>query len=136
MYSDPAPDLAVRPRVLIADDDSVVRSSLNLQLGRAFDVVGAARDAAEAIVLAAELQPDVAVVDVEMPGGGGVHAARGIAACSPSTVVMALSVDESREVVLEMLNAGAVTYVRKGADSHRLVATVMRCLEVPRAPAA
>jgi DNA-binding NarL/FixJ family response regulator len=119
---------AGKPRLLIADDDPVVRSALGQQLAGHFELVGAARDAAEAVELAGELQPDIAIVDVEMPGGGGPHAARGIAAISPSTAIVALSIDESREVVLEMLNAGAVTYVRKGTRSHDLVDTLLHCL--------
>lgn len=118
-----------RPRLLIADDDAVVRSALSMQLASVFDLVTPACDAAEAVALAAEHRPDVAIVDVEMPGGGGVEAARGIAACSPTTAIVALSVDESRAVVLEMLEAGAVTYVRKGVSGSQLVSTLLHCIK-------
>ena len=126
-------DGADKPRLLIADDDHVVRSALAQQLAGHFELVGAARDAAEAVVLAGEQQPDIAIVDVEMPGGGGPYAARGIAAISPSTAIVALSIDESREVVLGMLNAGAVTYVRKGTRSRDLVDTLLQCVATVRA---
>jgi DNA-binding NarL/FixJ family response regulator len=125
-----------RPRLLIADDDRVVRSALSLQLGNAFELVGAARDAAEAVDLANQHQPDVAVIDVQMPAGGGPYAAAGIAACSPSTVILALSVDESHHIVTEMINAGAMTYVRKGASAQQLVDVLMRCIEAQRRLAA
>jgi DNA-binding NarL/FixJ family response regulator len=128
----PAPnssDAGRRPRLLIADDDAVVRSALSMQLASVFDLVTPACDAAEAVAFAAEHQPDVAIVDVEMPAGGGVEAARGIAACSPTTAIVALSVDESRAVVLEMLEAGAVTYVRKGISGSQLVSTLLHCIE-------
>ena len=120
---------APRPRLLIADDDSVVRSALSLQLSNAFQVVGSARDAAEAVALAGELQPDLAIVDVEMPAGGGPRAARGIGAASPSTAIVALSIDESRDVVLEMLDAGAVTYIRKGVSGRELLSTLLQCIK-------
>jgi DNA-binding NarL/FixJ family response regulator len=117
-----------RPRLLIADDDAVVRSALAQQLAGHFELVATARDAAEAVELAAETRPDLAIVDVEMPAGGGPHAARGIADCSPSTAIVALSIDESRDVVLEMLGAGAVTYVRKGIRSPDLIDTLLHCV--------
>ena len=128
----PAPNSSgggTRPRLLIADDDAVVRSALSMQLANICELLAPARDAAEAVAFAAEHQPDIAIVDVEMPAGGGVEAARGIAACSPSTAIVALSIDESRHVVLEMLEAGAVTYVRKGVSSHELVSTLLHCIE-------
>jgi DNA-binding NarL/FixJ family response regulator len=116
------------PRLLIADDDKVVRSALSLQLAGTFKLVGAAADAAEAVALAAEHEPDIAIVDVEMPEGGGVAAARGIALCSPATAIVALSIDESRDVVLEMLDAGALTYVRKGIAGQELISMLMQCV--------
>ncbi len=117
------------PRVLIADDDPVVRSALAMQLNTGFEVVGAARDAAEAIVLAEQHQPDIAILDVDMPEGGGVHAARGIASCSPDTAIVAYSADESRSGVLDMIGAGAITYLRKGIPRHELTETLQRSLD-------
>jgi DNA-binding NarL/FixJ family response regulator len=108
------------PRLLIADDDAVVRWALGLQLGRSFTIVGGARDADEAIELAALHQPDVAIVDVRMPGGGGVRATREIAARAPATAIVALSSDDGDLIVRAMLQAGAVTYVRKGIDAREL----------------
>ena len=131
MSSFPTPrksEAADKPRLLIADDDTVVRSALAQQLAGHFELVGAARDAAEAVELAAAQKPDIAILDVEMPAGGGPHAARGIAAISPSTTIVALSIDESRDVVLEMLDAGAVTYVRKGAGGRHLIDTLLHCI--------
>jgi DNA-binding NarL/FixJ family response regulator len=114
---------------LIADDDPVVSSMLCDQLSREFDIVAGARDAAEAIALAGEHQPDVAIIDVQMPGGGGLRATREIHTCAPQTAIVALSGDESRHVVLAMLDAGAVTYVRKGVSGHELARTLHRAME-------
>jgi DNA-binding NarL/FixJ family response regulator len=108
------------PRVLIADDDPDVRAVLSAQLAPGFHVVGAAADTDEAIALAGEHQPDIAIVDVQMPGGGGVRATQGIRAAAPGTAIVALSADESERIVLEMLTAGAVTYIRKGVAADEL----------------
>ncbi len=104
------------PRVLIADDDADVRAVLATQLDGDFEVVASARDADEAIALAAEHQPDIAIVDVQMPGGGP-SATRGIRSAAANTAIVALSADESERIVLEMLNAGAVAYLRKGVSA-------------------
>ena len=109
------------PSVLIADDDSVVRTTLHGRLSGEFEVVATAADAEEAVALAAEHQPDVAVVDVQMPGGGGLAAARGIREQSPRTAIVAFSSDESRQGVMDMLDAGAMTYVRKQSPHEELV---------------
>lgn len=103
-----------RPTLLIADDDPVVRAALSAQLAREFDVVAVAADAAEAIALAAEHQPDAALLDVDMPAGGAQEAVPQIATCSPGTCMVILSGDEARQVVIALLSAGAMAYIRKG----------------------
>lgn len=116
-------------RLLIADDDQLVRSVLSSQLGGEMDVVAVASDAEEAIAAAREHKPDVALIDVQMPGGGGIHAAREISRDCPETAIVALSADESHDVVLDMLNAGAMSYIRKGAPSHEIVDALMQSIE-------
>lgn len=108
-------------RLLIADDDHLVRSVLTSQLGDALDVVAVAQDAEEAIAATLEHKPDVALIDVQMPGGGGLHATREISRQCPSTAIVALSADESHDVVLEMLNAGAMSYVLKGTSRDEIL---------------
>jgi CheY-like chemotaxis protein len=105
---------SARPTLLIADDDPIVRTTLTTALGREFEVVGAAGDSDEAVSIAALKHPDVALVDVAMPGGGGITAVRGIVASSPATAVVVLSGDEVDSVVRELLRAGASSYLRKG----------------------
>jgi DNA-binding NarL/FixJ family response regulator len=102
------------PRLMIADDDPVVRSMLELSLGNDFDVVGMAVDSDQAIELARHSQPDAAIVDVDMPKGGGLSAVRGILEVAPDTAIVIMSGDESDAVVRELILAGAMTYQRKG----------------------
>ena len=104
----------VRPTLLIADDDPVVRSTLPPRLGGDFNVVAVADNATDAIELAEQHHPDAALIDVEMPGGGAFEAVPEIATRSPATSIVILSADESDQVVLKLLNAGAIAYVRKG----------------------
>ena len=119
-----------RIRVLVAEDEEAVREALVdlLTSDAAIDVVGSAKDADEAIEMAASSKPDVALVDVKMPGGGGVRAAREIRANSPQTHVVALSAYEDRRTVLEMLRAGAVGYVVKGTSADEILRTIRRSL--------
>jgi len=117
------------PRVLIADDDPDVRAVLHAQLtSGGFDVVATAADTDEAIALAAAHRADIAIVDVQMPGGGGVRATHEIKAVAPETAIVALSADESERIVLDMLTAGAVTYIRKGVAAEELGALLLESL--------
>lgn len=113
---------SARPTLVIADDDPVLRRTIGALVAGTFDVVGLAADAEEAIALSERNRPDVALVDVQMPGGGGLHATQGIAAYSPGTAVVILSGDEEHSAVLELLAAGAVSYLRKGGSVDELVA--------------
>jgi len=114
-------------RVLIADDDPRIRRVMELFLEReGLEVAAVAADAEEAIRLAAAERPDVALLDIRMPGGGGPAAARGIAALSPETRIVAHSALEDREPVLEMLRAGAVGYLLKGMDPEELAEATRR----------
>jgi DNA-binding NarL/FixJ family response regulator len=120
---------AGRPRLLIADDDPVVRAALKAQLGGDFDIVGAAEDAIEAVKLAQEHQPDAALIDVDMPGGGAIQAVPQIAKRSPRTCMVILSSDESPELVVGLLSAGAIAYVRKGVGGPELAKTLAASLK-------
>ena len=111
-----------RIRVLIADDEQIVRESLASVIGSdpSLEIVGSAEDAQGAIDLAAWRLPDVALLDVRMPGGGP-RAAAEIARLSPSTRVLALSAAEDRESVLAMIRAGALSYVGKTASNEEIL---------------
>jgi DNA-binding NarL/FixJ family response regulator len=109
-----------RRRLIIADDDFVIQSLLSASLDDVFDVVGVASDSEEAIELARDTRPDVALVDVQMPKGGGRSAVRGIVEVSPDTAIVVLSGDESDAMVRELIGAGAVAYCRKGIEPAEL----------------
>ena len=128
MHDPSSPEGGSLPRVLIADDDPDVRAVLSAQLAPDFHVVGTATDTDEAIALAAEHQADIAIVDVQMPGGGGLRATQEIRAVAPDTAIVALSADESERIVLDMLTAGAVTYIRKGIGAEELAALLRESL--------
>jgi len=112
-------------RVLVADDDAALREALaSLVKGDdRLELIGAAGSAEQAIELAARERPDVALVDVRMPGGG-VDAAHGIGERSPETKVIALSAHDDRTTVLEMLEAGVVGYLVKGASIESIVESI------------
>lgn len=119
-----------RIRVMIAEDESAVRDALGdlIASDPDMDLVGAAKDAAEAIEIALRERPDVALVDVKMPEGGGAHAAREIRKGSPQTQVVALSAYEDRRTVLEMLRAGVVGYVVKGTSADEILYAIRRSM--------
>jgi signal transduction histidine kinase len=117
-------------RVLIAEDEPAVRDAMAdlVASDPAMDVVGTACDADEAIQVASVEKPDVALIDVKMPGGGGPRAAREIRKESPQTQVVALSAYEDRRTVLEMLRAGVVGYVVKGTSAEEILYTIRRSM--------
>jgi DNA-binding NarL/FixJ family response regulator len=114
---------------MIADDDPVVRSLLSASLGRTFEVVGVAADGDEAVEVARLRQPDAAVIDVEMPKGGGLRAVEGIVDVAPSTAILMLSGDESDKLVRELMQAGAIAYRRKGISPDLLASSVTESIE-------
>ncbi|MEX0991683.1 MAG: response regulator [Actinomycetota bacterium] len=117
--------------VLIAEDEPDVRAALEDLIGSddAMDVVGTAGDADEAIEVAERVQPDVALVDVKMPNGGGPRATREIRRLCPETHVVAISAYEDRRTVLEMLRAGVVGYIVKGTPAEEILFTIRRSMQ-------
>jgi DNA-binding NarL/FixJ family response regulator len=88
-------------KALVAEDSAVLRDALAdlIQDEPGLELVGVAIDAEEAIIMADVHQPEVAVLDVKMPGGGGSHAASGISRVSPATRILAFSAYEDRDSV-------------------------------------
>ena len=113
-------------RLLLADDHAVVRSGLRLLLEAQPDlvIVGEAENGEEAIRRTAELQPDVVLMDIEMPGMNGIEAARRIKVQSPGTSVLALTMYEDDQYFFEMLRAGASGYVPKRAAPDELASAI------------
>jgi EAL domain-containing protein (putative c-di-GMP-specific phosphodiesterase class I) len=116
--------------VLIADDDPEVLELLTRVIDDdpSMEVVASASGADEAIDLATQHRPDVAVLDVRMPGGGGPRAARAIRRQSPDTDIVAFSTFEAPESVVGMLEAGACGYVSK-SDAPEIARAIRRCRE-------
>lgn len=115
-------------RVLVADDSASIREALCdfLSSNEDIEVIGQAEDADQAVALALRDRPDVVLVDVKMPGGGGPRAARDILASLPGTKILALSAYEDRTTVLEMLRQGAVGFVVKGTAGGELLDAIRR----------
>lgn len=106
-------------RVALCDDHAVVRSGLSriLQEDPALDVVGEATTADEAVTLADTEKPDVFVMDLSLPGEGGISATRRIREVSPSTRILILTMHDDVAYLREAFAAGATGYVlKKGAD--------------------
>jgi DNA-binding NarL/FixJ family response regulator len=104
-------------RVVVADDHPVYREGLAMVLGSlpGVSVVGEAGDGHEAVALAERLRPDVVLMDLSMPGLGGVEATRRIVTGSPGVQVLVLSMHEGADSVVAALRAGARGYLVKGA---------------------
>lgn len=105
-------------RVLVADDHPMFRDGLRTLLNSTPDteLAGEAATGEEAVTLAAELQPDVVVMDVRMPGIGGIEATRQIVTASPRTRVLVVTMFEDDATVFQAMRAGARGYVLKGAN--------------------
>jgi EAL domain-containing protein (putative c-di-GMP-specific phosphodiesterase class I)/DNA-binding NarL/FixJ family response regulator len=127
----PEGEAVSRIRVMIADDEETVRDVLLslLNTDEEISVVGAGQDADEAIAIALTERPDVALLDVRMPGGGGARAAREITRLRPGTEVIALSADDDPKDVSTMLRAGAGAYLVKGDGTEGIVDMIHRCVQ-------
>lgn len=114
-------------RVLVVDDHAMVRTGVKAILSAAHDIriVGEASNGIEALDLAARLEPDVVVMDLEMPGGDGELATRALAALPHPPHVLILTVHDERERLLPLLHAGAAGYLAKDA-SHRELMDALR----------
>jgi EAL domain-containing protein (putative c-di-GMP-specific phosphodiesterase class I)/CheY-like chemotaxis protein len=114
-------------RILLADDDSDIRDALAdlVRSDPELELAGSAGDCDEAIRMAIELRPDVALIDVRMPGGGA-EATRVISEECPETKVVALSAYEDRATVASMLSAGAIGYLVKGTPAREILQTLHR----------
>lgn len=117
MYVLPVDREDPRPRVLIADDSAVTRFGVRTALEQAgFDVCGEAADSEAAIQLAVSERPDVCLLDMKMPKGGGVHAVREITRALPDTPIVVLTGSESGADLLAALREGAWGYILKDED--------------------
>jgi NarL family two-component system response regulator LiaR len=120
-----------RIKVLVVDDHRVVRSGLTafLKVFSDLEMVGEARDGREALALCDAARPDVVLMDLLMPGIGGVEATRAIRARYPSTQVIALTSSTEDEHVREVLEAGAIGYLLNDVSAGELAAAVRAASE-------
>jgi DNA-binding NarL/FixJ family response regulator len=112
-------------RVLIADDHPLYRDGLTAALAAAgFDVVGEAADGRQAVALSLDLQPDVVIMDLDMPVMGGIEATRRIAHGRPHVAILVLTMLADDDSVFAALRVGARGYLLKGAGQGEIVRAV------------
>jgi DNA-binding NarL/FixJ family response regulator len=113
-------------RVFLVDDHRLFRSGVQSELGDQFDIVGSAGDVEGAVrgILAA--RPDVALLDVHMPGGGGRAVLQAVHGSAPEVRFLALSVSDAAEDVIAVIRAGARGYVTKSIAPVELAAAIRR----------
>ena len=114
------------PRVLLVDDHALIRSGVRAELGDSVTVVGEADEVDAAIELILERAPDVVLLDVHLPGGGGAAVIEGVAGVLPGIRFLALSVSDAGEDVIGIIRAGARGYVTKTISGPELVDAVHR----------
>ena len=114
------------PRVVLVDDHGLFRSGVRAELGRQVEVVGEADDVQPAIDLIASVQPDVVLLDVHLPGGGGQAVVTAMKATHPEVRFLALSASDAPEDVIAVIRAGARGYVTKTISGAELVDAVRR----------
>ena len=114
------------PRVFLVDDHALFRAGVRAELGDAVEVVGEADDVEPAIELIGERRPDVVLLDVHLPGGGGQRVVEEVRRDHPDVRFLALSVSDAPEDVIAVIRAGARGYVTKTISGLELVAAVNR----------
>jgi DNA-binding NarL/FixJ family response regulator len=118
--------MSAKPSVVIVDDHAIFRSGVRAELEDLVAVRGEAGSVEEAVRLIAAERPDVVVLDVHMPGGGGVEVIRRVAEANPAQRFLALSVSDAPEDVIAVIRAGARGYVTKAISGPDLADAVAR----------
>jgi DNA-binding NarL/FixJ family response regulator len=116
----------VKPRVVLVDDHALFRAGVRGELGVKVEIVGEAETVAEAVPLIKELDPDVVLLDVHLPDGGGEAVIAGVAQERPGVRFLALSVSDAAEDVIAVIRAGARGYVTKSISGDELADAVRR----------
>ena len=112
--------------VVIVDDHSLFRAGVRAELDGLVDVIGDASTVEEAVACVVALEPDVVLLDVHMPGGGGLEVLRQVAEKRPAQRFLALSVSDAPEDVIAIIRAGARGYVTKTISGEELADAVRR----------
>ncbi len=113
-------------RVVVVDDHAMFRTGVKAELRGAVEIVAEAADVDQAVRLIAETTPDVVLLDVHLPGGGGTEVLRRVAPRMPDVRFLALSVSDAAEDVIAVIRGGARGYVTKHITGEELVAAIRR----------
>lgn len=121
---------AVKPlselRVVLVDDHAMFRAGVRHEIGSLCQVVGEGADVASSVTAIVETQPDVVLLDVHLPGGGGAEVIKQAASKAPEVKFLALSVSDAAEDVIGVIRAGARGYVTKSISSEDLLEGIQR----------
>ncbi|MGZ4358626.1 MAG: response regulator [Gaiellaceae bacterium] len=116
-------------RIVVVDDHHLFRAGVRSELGGSVEIAGEAGSVAEAVPLVKELDPDVVLLDVHLPDGGGEAVIAGVELERPGVKFLALSVSDAAEDVIRVIRAGARGYVTKTISGEELVEAVRRTAE-------
>ena len=116
-------------RLFLVDDHKMFLTGVRTELGEEFDVVGTASEVDEAISAIRALQPDVVLLDVHMPGGGGLAVIKAVRETDPGIAFLALSVSDAAEDVIAIVRAGARGYLTKTVAPSELAEGIRRVKE-------
>ena len=116
-------------RVVIVDDHAMFRSGVKHDIGSRVQIVGEGEDVPTAVAAVLKAQPDVVLLDVHLPGGGGVEVIKQVHVTEPEIRFLALSVSDAAEDVIGVIRAGARGYVTKSISADELVDAIGRVAE-------
>lgn len=116
-------------RVVLVDDHAMFRSGVRTEIGAAVEVVGEAADVQEAVAAVLATAPDVVLLDVHLPGGGGIEVIAQCQAHGSTSRFLALSVSDAAQDVIGVIRAGARGYVTKTITGPELVQAIARVAE-------
>jgi len=119
----------LRPRVVLVDDHGMFRAGVRAEVGDTLDIVGEAASVAEAIAVINKVQPDVVLLDVHLPDGGGPAVVAAVLPQLPDVRFLALSVSDAPEDVISVIRSGARGYVTKTISASDLTDAVRRVSE-------
>ncbi len=117
---------AGRLRVVLVDDHAMFRAGVRHEIGSFCDIVGEGQDVASSVETILATKPDVVLLDVHLPGGGGAEVIKQVSAKEPDVKFLALSVSDAAEDVIGVIRAGARGYVTKSISSEELVEGMQR----------
>jgi DNA-binding NarL/FixJ family response regulator len=115
-----------RPTVVLVDDHGMFRAGVRAEIGEAVDIVGEAATVAEAVGIIGRTAPDVVLLDVHLPAGGGPAVVSAVLRTAPGTRFLALSVSDAAEDVISVIRAGARGYVTKTISGPDLIDAIRR----------